>query len=168
MSEQNTTKTFTKEEINFVETFFAEELSRKGSKLFTDSDILRMWVGDDKEIVIHKNADCGYGAKYRDEVGGYSSGDVEKLELKDACEIAKAKYLERKNKAECTTDTKKDAPESCQSCQFYRRKGHYMDGEEQGECWKHAPVLSKGEDGDYIQMQVTVRASCICGDFQAK
>lgn len=168
MTEQNTIKRFTKEEINFVKAFFSEELSRKGSKFFDEGDFLRLWVGEDRIIAIRKHANGGYWAKYRDEVGGYSSGDVEKLDLKDACETARARYMERRNKAEGATEIKKDVPESCQACKFYHYKGHYMDGEEQGECWKHAPVLSKCEDGDYIQMQVTVRASCICGDFQAK
>lgn len=96
MTAQNATPKFTADEISFVKTFFAEELSRKGSKFFDEGDFLRLWVGKDKIIAIRKHADGGYWAKYCDEVGGYSSGDVEKLDLKDACETARAKYFERK------------------------------------------------------------------------
>ena len=96
MTEQNTTPKFTADEISFVKTFFAEELSRKGSEFFDNGSILNMFVGEDKEIAIRKHADGGYWAKYRDEVGGYSSGDIEEQTLKDACQMARAKYFERK------------------------------------------------------------------------
>ena len=59
-------------------------------------------------------------------------------------------------------------PQTCKFCKFYHQKGQYNDGEEQGECWLHAPVLSRYSDGEYEQKQVIVRASYVCGDFQAK
>lgn len=96
MTKQTTIKRFTKEEINFVKAFFAEELSRKGSEFFDEGDFLRLWVGEDRIIAIRKHADGGYWAKYRDEVGGYSSGDIEKMTLQDAIETATKRYLERK------------------------------------------------------------------------
>ena len=96
METKQTVPKFTEAEVDLIKTFFAEELSRKGGKFFNDGYVIRMWIGEDMEAAVRKHADGGFWAKYRDEVGGYSSGDIEKLTLQDALETAKAKYLERK------------------------------------------------------------------------